>query len=171
MAVKSKPILFGKTEEMIFQIIHRAAISLSTNDVYQRLRADGLFLEIPAIQARKDIAAKLLKLKPRGVISVTDAARGSLWQLDPDVLAKLPRETDPLPAVPAKTSAKPLAAPRKAKSHKPSMIQVDIPADKALIWAEALNDLSYYDIIKQQITDMFAAIETHIRRALPQEAA
>lgn len=171
MAGKSKPILFGKTEEMIFQIIHRAAISLSTNDVYQRLRADGLFLEIPAIQARKDIAAKLLKLKPRGVISVTDAARGSLWQLDPDIRDKLPRETEPLPAVPAKSNAKPLAAQRKAKPDKPAMIQVDIPADKALIWANCLNDLTYFVYLRPEVTDMFSAIETHIRRALPQEAA
>lgn len=171
---KSAPILFGKTDEMIFQIIHRAAIPLTTNDVYQRLQADGIFKEIPAQKARTDIAAKLARLKKRGVISRVDPVKGTqLWQLDPDARAKLPRITEPTP-----TATEPKAAAAKAKpkiktapATLASVVSVQMPADKAVIWADSLNDLTYQLIIDERIRDMFGAIELIIRRALPQEAA
>ena len=168
---KSAPITFGRTDEMIFQIIHRAAIPLTTNDVYQRLRSDGLFADTPAQKARTDIAAKLRKLKSRGVISHADPVKGSqLWQLDPDTRAKLPRITEPTPTA---TEPKPAAAKTKpkTKSTQPAdvaMVRVDMPTDRALIWADVLNDLSYYQFLRPELVDMFSAIESAIRHALPQ---
>lgn len=168
---KSAPILFGKTDEMIFQIIHRAAIPLSTNDVYQRLLTEGTFHEVPAQRARTDIAAKLQKLKSRGVISHVDPIKGNqLWQLDPETRAKMPRITEPTPTAtepkPAPVKAKP-----KTKSIQPTdaaMVRVDMPTDRALIWADVLNDLSYYQFLRPELVDMFSAIENAIRHALPQ---
>lgn len=168
---KSRPITFGKTDEMIFQIIHRAAIPLSTNDVYQRLHSEGVFHEIPAQRARTDIGAKLRKLKSRGVISRVDPVKGTqLWQLDPDTRAKLPRITEPTPTA---TEPKPAAAKTKSKtkSTQPAdvaMVRVDMPTDRALIWADVLNDLSYYQFLRPELVDMFSAIESAIRHALPQ---
>ena len=173
---KSAPILFGKTDEMIFQIIHRAAIPLSTNDVYQRLLTEGTFHEVPAHKARTDIAAKLRGLKKRGVISRVDPVKGTqLWQLDPDTRAKLPRETasaadaksiDPgSPKTPAKPKIK------TAPAAILSVVKVDMPVNQAEIWADTLNDLTYQQVIDPRVRDMFSAIESTIRRALPQEAA
>lgn len=181
---KSAPILFGRTDEMIFQIIHRAAIPLSTNDVYQRLLSDGTFEEVPAQKARADIAAKLRKLKSRGVISVVDAVKGcQLWQLDPDTRAKMPRVTDasaplstgPVPVdLPQETTTPKAKAKPKIKTAPAiilSVVKVDMPVNQAEIWADALNDLTYQQAIDPRVRDMFSAIESTIRRALPQEAA
>ncbi len=185
---KSAPILFGKTDEMIFQIIHRAAIPLSTNDVYQRLLTEGTFHEVPAQKARTDIAAKLRKLKSRGVISVVDTVKGcQLWQLDPDTRAKMPRVTDTVPVdLPQETSTPKAKAKPKIKTAPATMgmnvsvgtvpgiitsvVSVDMPVERARIWADVLNDLSYYQFLRPEIVDMFGAIESTIRRALPQEA-
>lgn len=184
---KSSPITFGKTDEMIFQIIHRAAIPLSTNDVYQRLHSEGVFHEIPAQRARTDIGAKLRKLKTRGVMSRVDPVKGTqLWQLDPDTRAKLPPVTDvrtPIKTNPAIAKLAPDLSELRAtpKAKKPtvktapatlaSVVSVQMPADKAVIWADSLNDLTYHLIIDERIRDMFGAIELIIRNALPQEAA
>ena len=174
---KSAPILFGKTDEMIFQIIHRAAIPLSTNDVYQRLLTEGTFHEVPAHKARTDIAAKLRKLKSRGVISHVDPVKGcQLWQLDPDTRGKMPRETDvvsveqatePKPA--PKTKAKPKI--KTAPATILSVVSVNMPSNQAELWANTLNDLTHQQVIDPRVRDMFSAIESTIRRALPQEAA
>lgn len=173
---KSAPILFGKTDEMIFQIIHRAAIPLSTNDVYQRLLTEGTFHEVPAQKARTDIAAKLRKLKSRGVISRVDPVKGTqLWQLDPDTRAKMPRVTDTVTVEPpqdtAATKAKAKPKIKTAPATILSVVKVDMPVNQAEIWADALNDLTYQQAIDPRVRDMFSAIESTIRRALPQEAA
>ena len=173
---KSAPILFGKTDEMIFQIIHRAAIPLSTNDVYQRLLTEGTFHEVPAQKARTDIAAKLRKLKSRGVISVIDTVKGcQLWQLDPDTRAKMPRimETTPV-ELPRDTAAPKAKAKPKIKTGPAtvlSVVAVHMPSNQAELWADTLNDLTYQLVIDPNVRAMFGAIESTIRRALPQEAA
>jgi hypothetical protein len=181
---KSAPILFGKTDEMIFQIICRAAIPLSTHDVYQRLLTEGTFHEVPAQKARADIAAKLRKLKSRGVIGRVDPIKGNqLWQLDPDTREKLPRVTDA--SAPLSTGSVPVELPQETSVPKAkvkpkiktapatilSMVKVDMPVNQAEVWADALNDLTYQQAIDPRVRDMFSAIESTIRRALPQEAA
>ena len=174
---KSTPILFGKTDEMIFQILAQSAIRLSTNDVYQRMVSLGTFTDIPAIKARTDIAAKLRALKKRGVISWSDEKTGrQLWEIDPDVRAKLPKAKR-IPAVVNhdKQPAEPVKAKVRIKTKPatilPATIRVDIPADQAKAWADVLNDLTYCEYLKPNLADMFGALEASIRQGLAQEAA
>lgn len=112
-----KPNPFGSTTEAIFQTLVRSALPLSTNDVYQSLMAKGLFLEIPARNARLDIANKLRGLKKRGVISHMDDKIGKqMWQLDPETRAALPPEKT---AKPAKPKAAPVAKAKPAPLANP----------------------------------------------------
>lgn len=105
----SKPNPFGSSTEAIYQTLVRSALPLSTNDIFQSLVSKGLFQDVPAKNARLDIAAKLRSLKTRGVISRMDDKVGKqMWQLEPDTRAALPPEKTAKPIKP-KAAAKPIA--------------------------------------------------------------
>ena len=143
-----KPNPFGSTTEAIFQTLVRSALPLSTNDVYQSLMAKGLFLEIPARNARIDIGNKLRGLKTRGVISRMDDKIGKqMWQLDPDIRAALPPEKTAKPAKP-KAAAKPAAKAEPKPATEAQFVPysplnpVDIPKDNLTLLQTRLNGIS-----------------------------
>lgn len=176
MGKKRTEICFGKTDDMIYQIIVQSAIPLSTNDVYQRMLSQGTFTNLAPQFARKDIAAKLAKLQPRGVISMVDEKRGcQLWQLEPKARASLPKVTEIPPAfvhrnTVTKKTSKTVAAGEDGPPPAQSSLMIAIPAATAELWADCFNDLSYH-AFREEVIDIFAQIERAIRNAIPNKEA
>ena len=146
--MSSKPNPFGSSTEAIYQTLVRSALPLSTNDIFQSLVSKGLFQDVPAKNARLDIAAKLRSLKTRGVISRMDEKVGKqMWQLDPDIRSALPPEKTAKPVKP-KAAAKPAAkaepkpAPEAQFEPYSPLNPVDIPKDNLVLLQTRLNGIA-----------------------------
>jgi len=168
-----KPIVWGSTDEVIFQALARSVMPLSTNDVYQRCQSLGIFTDTPRANALRDIGKKLEAMRAsRGLESNNDNLTGvKYWSLSAAARATLPKAKAE-PSVPPKPKPDPKEI-LQADTPRPkrNTLTVEIPSEHAVIWADALNDLTYDPIIKTEITRMFGALECAIRAALPSEVA
>ena len=144
--------------EQIHSILQRSTLPLTPSEILHRLQKQDAYKETPRIQAIKDIQANLKKLAKSGRAQCETRADGITEWYDP-----APR----IQADPAK-EAKPKPLPM-APQDRPVTVMFSLTPRDAEIWADSLNDLSYWTA--PQIAEMFRCIEGPIRAALKNREA
>jgi hypothetical protein len=144
--------------EQIHGILKRSTLPLTPSEILARLQKQGAYETTARKTALTDIHANLKKLAKTGRAQCETRADGITEWYDP-----APRiQADPAAA------AKPRPLPL-APQDRPVTIMFSLTPNIAQIWADSLNDLSYWTA--PQIADMFRGIEAPIRAALKNREA
>jgi hypothetical protein len=148
-----------RMDEQIHSILQKSTLPLTPSEILSRLQKQDAYKETPRLQAIRDIQANLRKLAQSGKAKCEIRADGINEWYDP---APRPK------ADPTETAAKPSPLPI-APQDRPITIMFSLTPRDAEIWADSLNDLTYW--VAPQVADMFRGIETPIRAALKNREA
>jgi hypothetical protein len=145
--------------EQIHSILQRRVLPATAVEILAELQKQGAYAETPRKTALADITSNLKKLAKSGKAQSEFSAVGNHQWYDP---APRPK------ADPTESTAKPKPLPI-APQDRPITIMFSLTPRDAEIWADSLNDLTYW--VAPQVADMFRGIETPIRAALKNREA
>jgi hypothetical protein len=145
--------------EQIHSILQRRTLPVTATEILAELQKQGAYAETARKIALADINSNLRKLASAGKAQCEFSELGINQWSDP---APKPK------ADPTETAAKPIPL-LIAPQDRPITIMFSLTPRDAEIWADSLNDLTYW--VAPQVADMFRGIETPIRAALKNREA
>jgi hypothetical protein len=143
----------------IHAVLQKSTLPLTPSEILSRLQKAGIYEETPRKTALADISSNLRALAKAGRAKCEMRPDGINEWYDP---APKPK------ADPTETAAKPKPL-SMAPQDRPITIMFSLTPRDAEIWADSLNDLTYW--VAPQVADMFRGIETPIRAALKNREA